>query len=242
MIPRLKRREQLELNQNTEPNLNLTPQISFSGVEGKLDLLWLSASLASSWTGSPLSNLSHVLGVTPSWWHKQEWAQSERLCPPRWQRSELARVHRGLASLARCQKCRSSTQKKKPPNLKAFSRLRRVCKTLQGKARRKTWNESTQGMRDGGDHVLRASQPCAQEQPSQASKAFFHSRIISLAFWAPQIKKTAVTEQVRHGSQPNPNHPGAMGCQDLGQAHLYSVHRLSQLTGTKHPAVTFKTY
>lgn len=114
MIPRLKRREQLELNQNTEPNLNLTPQISFSGVEGKLDLLWLSASLASSWTSSPLSNLSHVLGVTPSWWHKQDWAQSERLCPPRWQRSELARVHRGLASLAQCQKCRSSMQKKNP--------------------------------------------------------------------------------------------------------------------------------
>lgn len=129
MIPRLNRREQLELNQNTEPNLNLTPQISFSGVEGKLDLLWLSASLASSWTGSPLSNLSHVLGVTPSWWHKQEWAQSERLCPPRWQRSELARVHRGLASLARCQKCRSSTQKKnhqtsKPsPGCEGFAKL-----------------------------------------------------------------------------------------------------------------------
>lgn len=41
MIPRLKRRERLELNQNTEPNPNLTPHIPVSGLEGKLDLLLL---------------------------------------------------------------------------------------------------------------------------------------------------------------------------------------------------------
>lgn len=48
MMLRLKMREHFELNQNTKLNLNLAPQISVSGVEGKLDLLWLSASLASS--------------------------------------------------------------------------------------------------------------------------------------------------------------------------------------------------
>lgn len=48
MIPRLGGRELLELNPDAELNLNSTPQVSLSGMEGKLDLLWLSSSPASS--------------------------------------------------------------------------------------------------------------------------------------------------------------------------------------------------
>lgn len=72
MIPRLKGRGQFEPNRNMEPKLNLTLHISVSGVEGKLHLLWLPASLASPRPSSPLPNLSHVLGVTPSLWHEPE--------------------------------------------------------------------------------------------------------------------------------------------------------------------------
>lgn len=42
------RTEQCELSPSTEPDLNSTLQVSVSGLEGKLDLLWLSFSPASS--------------------------------------------------------------------------------------------------------------------------------------------------------------------------------------------------
>lgn len=48
MIPSLGGREPPEPNPDEEPNLNFSPPVSLSGVEGKLDLLWLSSSPASS--------------------------------------------------------------------------------------------------------------------------------------------------------------------------------------------------
>lgn len=180
-----------------------------------MDWLWFSASFASSRTSSPLSN--HVLGVNPSLWHEQERAQRQRRsagsAPPRPLESCMASEMQILGA-------EKQTLKPSP----GHKGLAKVFKVLPHETR------------DRGDHIPCASQPCAQEEHPKPAKLF----AISFVFWAPQIKKTTVTERVRHGSRLNPPLAGAVGCQDLGQAHTYSIQ--SQLTGTNHPAVTFRMY
>lgn len=128
MIPRLKRREQFELNQNTELNLNLTLQISFSGWKENWICFGFQPALlhpepALHCPTSPTSlELLPVYGISKSELrasgstHRAGDAQS-------WRRSTS-----GLQVL---HSVRNADPQCRKTNLEGFSRPQRVCKDLQ---------------------------------------------------------------------------------------------------------------